>query len=50
MTEKLTFPAPSNGTGPIRVATRRSPLALAQARLVADQVTGVTGIPTERGR
>lgn len=47
MTEQLTFPAPSNGTGPIRVATRRSPLALAQARLVADQVTGVTGIPTE---
>ncbi len=47
MTEKLTFPAPSNGTGPIRVATRRSPLALAQARLVADQLTKLTGIPTE---
>ena len=47
MTEQINDPAPSNGTGPIRVATRRSPLALAQARLVADQVTGVTGIPTE---
>jgi hydroxymethylbilane synthase len=34
-------------TEPIRVATRRSPLALAQARLVADRISSLTGIPTE---
>lgn len=32
---------------PIRVATRRSPLALAQSSLVAERITAITGRPVE---
>ncbi len=47
MTEPIRADGPIEVARPIKVATRRSPLALAQARLVAEQVTRTTGLATE---